>query len=231
MNEATAAGFPLLGTPSESDSMPTLDFPWTSLAKDLQFGPTEECIASTAIGSYTPTNDEFTGEFGFEDNPADPLTFAPRRNRKHTVDGLDPLSPSLLISGNQDFDAHHLADSSEARDTIFSEPSPASTRPARSRTSTSSATPVGESGASDIERHRERNRVAARKCRQKTKRNVAGLQRREKELGQQNKALVSCVRSLREEILDLKTEILKHSDCDNAVIQKYIANAARRQIE
>ncbi|KAI0863236.1 hypothetical protein F4860DRAFT_512055 [Xylaria cubensis] len=237
MNQATFANrslgkdiissldFALLSTPSESDSMAELDFPWTNLAKDSQ------CIASAIIGPYTPTDDEFTSGFELKDNAADPLTFAPRRSIEQSVDGLDPSSPSFLILGNQDFDADVLPYCHEAHDATSSEPSPTSTRPERSRASTCSATPVGQSGAPDIERQREKNRVAARKCRQKTKQNVAGLQRREKELGQQNKVLVSCVRSLREEVLDLKTEILKHSNCDNIIIQKYIANAARRQIE
>ncbi|TRX97765.1 hypothetical protein FHL15_001520 [Xylaria flabelliformis] len=252
MNEATFANrslgkdiissldFALLGTPSESDSMAELDFPWTNLAKDSQFSSTqyldhtagEGCIASAVIGPYTPTDDEFTSGFGLKDNPAGPLTFAPRRTLEQPVDGLDPSSPSFFILENQDFDADVLPYCDKAHDAASSEPSPTSTRPEGSSASACSATPVvGQSGAPDIERQREKNRVAARKCRQKTKQNVAGLRRREKELGQQNKVLVSCVRSLREEILDLKTEILKHSNCDNVIIQKYIANAARRQIE
>ncbi|KAI1756598.1 hypothetical protein F4782DRAFT_483271 [Xylaria castorea] len=234
--------FPVLGTPSESDRMPALDFPWTNLAKDLQFSPCptqcldnavgEECIPSNAIRPYASTDDEFNSEFGLEDNPADPLTFTPRRTIKQLVDRLDPLTASLLISGNQDFDADVLLDCDEAHDITSGEPSPTSTRPARRRTaSTCSATSVGQSGTPDIERHRERNRVAARKCRQKAKQNVAELQRSERELGLQNKVLRTHVRSLREDILDLKTEILKHSDCGNAIIQKYITNAARRQIQ
>ncbi|KAI1114760.1 hypothetical protein F5Y14DRAFT_450618 [Nemania sp. NC0429] len=83
----------------------------------------------------------------------------------------------------------------------------------------------------DMRQHREKNRVAARKCRQKAKDNAVELQRRERELRQQNKMLLGYVGSLREEILDLKDEILRHSDCGSGVIQNYIASAARRQME
>lgn len=94
----------------------------------------------------------------------------------------------------------------------------------------------GESSAeeaeeADMKQHREKNRVAARKCRQKAKDNAVELQRRESELRQQNKMLLGYVGSLREEILDLKDEILRHSDCNSGVIQNYIACAARRQME
>lgn len=82
-----------------------------------------------------------------------------------------------------------------------------------------------------MKQHREKNRVAARKCRQKAKDNAVELQRRESELRQQNKMLLGYVGSLREEILDLKDEILRHSDCNSGVIQNYIACAARRQME
>lgn len=90
---------------------------------------------------------------------------------------------------------------------------------------------VGVGAAADMKQHREKNRVAARKCRQKAKDNAVELQRRERELRQQNKMLLGYVGSLREEILDLKDEILRHSDCNSGVIQNYIASAARRQME
>ncbi|GAP83373.1 hypothetical protein SAMD00023353_0202770 [Rosellinia necatrix] len=80
----------------------------------------------------------------------------------------------------------------------------------------------------DIKLHRERNRAAARKCRQKAKRNTAGLQRHERELSHQNAALRGQVGSLRREVLDLKTEILRHAECNSCVIQTYIVNAANR---
>ncbi|KAI1633014.1 hypothetical protein F4809DRAFT_644828 [Biscogniauxia mediterranea] len=96
--------------------------------------------------------------------------------------------------------------------------------------SSSCASPV-ESGASyktaKHKRDRERNRVAAHKCRQKAKQSVEELQIRERELSQRNKILVGHAGCLREEILALKIEILQHSSCDSEIIQNYIAKAAR----
>ncbi|KAI0135140.1 hypothetical protein F4814DRAFT_443962 [Daldinia grandis] len=76
-------------------------------------------------------------------------------------------------------------------------------------------------------RNRERNRVAAHKCRQKAKQSMSELQIRERELSQQNRILQQHACSLRDEILDLKNEILKHSNCDSEIIQNYITRAAR----
>ncbi|KAF3062267.1 putative bzip transcription factor protein [Daldinia childiae] len=76
-------------------------------------------------------------------------------------------------------------------------------------------------------RNRERNRVAAHKCRQKAKQSMSELQIRERELSQQNRILLEHAGSLRDEILDLKNEILKHSNCDSDIIQNYISRAAR----
>lgn len=76
-------------------------------------------------------------------------------------------------------------------------------------------------------RNRERNRVAAHKCRQKAKQSMSELQTRERELSQQNRILLEHAGSLRDEILDLKNEILKHSNCDSDIIQNYISRAAR----
>ncbi|KAI1209034.1 uncharacterized protein F4807DRAFT_108322 [Annulohypoxylon truncatum] len=76
-------------------------------------------------------------------------------------------------------------------------------------------------------RNRERNRVAAHKCRQKAKQSMTDLQARERELSRQNRMLQEHAGSLRDEILDLKNEILRHSECNSDIIQNYIARAAR----
>ncbi|KAI2629513.1 hypothetical protein GGR54DRAFT_266370 [Hypoxylon sp. NC1633] len=76
-------------------------------------------------------------------------------------------------------------------------------------------------------RNRERNRVAAHKCRQKAKQSMSDLQVRERELSKHNRSLHDQAGCLRDEILGLKHEILRHSGCDSDIIQNYIARAAR----
>ncbi|KAL7629126.1 hypothetical protein AAE478_000645 [Parahypoxylon ruwenzoriense] len=85
----------------------------------------------------------------------------------------------------------------------------------------------GGGGATKSKRNRERNRVAAHKCRQKAKQSMSNLQAQERELSQHNRLLQEHAGYLRDEVLDLKNEILRHSSCDSDIIQNYIARAAR----
>ncbi|KXJ84999.1 hypothetical protein Micbo1qcDRAFT_103002, partial [Microdochium bolleyi] len=69
---------------------------------------------------------------------------------------------------------------------------------------------------------REKNRRAATKYRNKTKCEVTKLQETEKQLSKKNSILSAHVKELRDEILALKTEILRHGTCKDQVIHGYI---------
>lgn len=72
----------------------------------------------------------------------------------------------------------------------------------------------------------ERNRVAASKCRQKKKEWTQNLENRARELQKNNHQLRIVVESCRQEILFLKGELLKHSQCESESIQTYINSEA-----
>ncbi|KAI0432188.1 hypothetical protein F5Y09DRAFT_160455 [Xylaria sp. FL1042] len=75
---------------------------------------------------------------------------------------------------------------------------------------------------------RNRNRLAAAKCRKKAKRGVDELQQRERDLLRENKMLNAQACLLREEVLQLKAEILRHNKCENDFISQYIQKTAKR---
>ncbi|TRX91295.1 hypothetical protein FHL15_007900 [Xylaria flabelliformis] len=77
------------------------------------------------------------------------------------------------------------------------------------------------------QKKRNRNRLAAAKCRKKAKRGVDDLQQRERDLLRENKMLNAEAGLLREEVLQLKSEILRHSNCDSEYIHHYIQKAAK----
>lgn len=77
-------------------------------------------------------------------------------------------------------------------------------------------------------RSRERNRLAASRCREKSKQYMTELRWKEREQAQRKEMLASHVCALKEEVLALKTEILKHAYCDCDHIQNYLASAARQ---
>jgi len=172
-----------------------------------------------------------------------PLIHAPGQDGKHTVD-VNSVHPWQLGASIR----YHLKSTDEPRkdddeefETASSEldrqrqDSSASTIPtlplSSDSTSTSLDSPADQTNnATSTKHHRERNRIAARKCRQKAKQSVSKLQQRERDLHERNKMLLNYAASLREEILYLKNEILRHSDCNSSLIQEYITNAARRQM-
>ncbi|KAI1083122.1 hypothetical protein F5B20DRAFT_447427 [Whalleya microplaca] len=74
---------------------------------------------------------------------------------------------------------------------------------------------------------RERNCIAARKCRTKAKQRMTELQERERKESQRNRLLSDYIETLRGEVVELKNEILRHSQCDSEIIQNYIQRAAQ----
>ncbi|KAG6357807.1 hypothetical protein INS49_013686 [Diaporthe citri] len=74
---------------------------------------------------------------------------------------------------------------------------------------------------------RARNREAANRCRAKSKVAVAELEATERAMGAEHQALTQTARSLRDEVLQLKNQLLMHGNCDDGLIQQYLANSAR----
>ena len=76
----------------------------------------------------------------------------------------------------------------------------------------------------DVKRSKflERNRVAASKCRQKKKEWTQNLENKARELQKNNSSLRLMVDSLRQEVIFLKGEMLKHSTCNCEQIQKFL---------
>ncbi|KAH7012561.1 uncharacterized protein B0I36DRAFT_339631, partial [Microdochium trichocladiopsis] len=75
---------------------------------------------------------------------------------------------------------------------------------------------------------REKNRRAATKYRNKTRCEITELQETVTQLSEKNSILSAHVKELRDEILALKMEILRHGICKDQVIQDYILGKARK---
>ncbi|KAF2134943.1 hypothetical protein P153DRAFT_362655 [Dothidotthia symphoricarpi CBS 119687] len=74
--------------------------------------------------------------------------------------------------------------------------------------------------------HLEKNRVAAHKCRQRKKEYIGGLEGRAREFSTKNKQLKENVAMLREEVLSLKNEVLRHAGCGFWAVDEYLARCA-----
>nr|CDP22804.1 Putative protein of unknown function [Podospora anserina S mat+] len=75
---------------------------------------------------------------------------------------------------------------------------------------------------------RFRNRQAAIRYRVKTQAAAAQLEAEEQEISSRRKSLLTSVGQLKDEVYNLKNEVLKHADCDCPLIQAYLAHAARQ---
>ncbi|KAL8813391.1 MAG: hypothetical protein Q9200_000289 [Gallowayella weberi] len=77
------------------------------------------------------------------------------------------------------------------------------------------------SSAEEVRRSKflERNRVAASKCRQKKKEWTQNLENRARDLQKENQSLRIMIDSMREEMLFIKSEMLKHTTCGCEEIQ------------
>jgi hypothetical protein len=74
--------------------------------------------------------------------------------------------------------------------------------------------------------HLEKNRVAAHKCRQRKKEYINSLEGRAREHSAKNKLLKENVAILREEVLGLKNEVLRHAGCGFWAVDEYLARCA-----
>lgn len=105
--------------------------------------------------------------------------------------------------------------------------------PTRARRSRKEETDDEEETPKDPRRKRilERNRVAATKCRLRKRDESSALASQEQAMGDQNRYLSTSFDQLTTEIYHLKTQLLQHTDCSCVLIQKYIANEARKSVD
>jgi hypothetical protein len=86
--------------------------------------------------------------------------------------------------------------------------------------------PEGFSSYRTREDHLQKGRQAAQKCRERKKDYVRNLENLASEATTRNEALKETVTKLREEVLSLKDEVLRHAGCGVWSIDEYIAQCA-----
>ncbi|OQD86519.1 hypothetical protein PENANT_c007G02224 [Penicillium antarcticum] len=74
----------------------------------------------------------------------------------------------------------------------------------------------------------ERNRLAASKCRQKKKEHTQQLEFHFKHQSEKHSALMTEIARLRSEVLGLKNEVLKHSQCGDEPIKMHLAQMLKK---
>lgn len=147
----------------------------------------------TPPSDNTPSGDVWTGKSG-EQEQQQTIAASTGRRRKQTSQASQASEPTTT------------------------------TRRRKSTSSRKQSTPSTVKEETDEKRSKflERNRVAASKCRQKKKEWTTNLEQRARELQNSKNHLSMVVGSLREEMLYLKGEVLKHNNCNCSSMREYL---------
>ncbi|MCJ1449228.1 MAG: hypothetical protein MMC23_009748 [Stictis urceolatum] len=114
-----------------------------------------------------------------------------------------------------------------SKPTSRAEPSAADQQPQKRTRRTSKRNPPSlEAEREKREKLLERNRVAASKCRQKRKSYTNTLEEQARELQVRKSSLSALANSLKDEVLFLKGQMLRHSDCGCSRVRDYLNNEA-----
>ncbi|TGZ76468.1 hypothetical protein EX30DRAFT_246903 [Ascodesmis nigricans] len=205
------------GSPSKYSHQPGDISPLDSL---ICSGPVES--SRTIHGQVTPPEDTISPRM----RPINPALVLPLE--------ITPPEGSPITSPQMSNPNHRgMSLSSEAGTTASGQKRRSSSAQSNARKQRKSVSDNDPPEVQEAKRKRflERNRVAASKCRQKKKAWMQDLEQEAREAQAMSKQLKACVSMFKEEILQLKSELLKHNTCDCTPIRQYLSNEALRLAE
>ncbi|KAK4154069.1 hypothetical protein C8A00DRAFT_33172 [Chaetomidium leptoderma] len=126
-----------------------------------------------------------------------------------------PPPGSVALDGSAEGDTSLIDATSSSRETP---PSPSSGRPSRQSATTNPGTAA---------RTRARNKAAATRYRIKMQNDIAKAEEKKRDAEFQRDSRLACVNQLREEVLQLKSELLEQASCGCPLIQGYLSDVAR----
>ncbi|KAI9792660.1 MAG: hypothetical protein M1835_007721 [Candelina submexicana] len=197
------------------DTFQPLLSPLHSMLTDTQTTDTR-----SRYGQVTPPMDEAPGSMMVDGAFGYGQSLAPKSNFQRR-----PTGPST-DEGEVNSKRKRVEESPEHTNGAASKAS--STKRQRKSSTRSKPEPTSPKGSmnpqDDVKRSKflERNRVAASKCRQKKKEWTSNLEAKARDLQNSKTQLAIMVSSLKEEMLFLKGELLKHSNCNCTRIRDYL---------
>ncbi|EGR46862.1 uncharacterized protein TRIREDRAFT_109538 [Trichoderma reesei QM6a] len=202
----------MMGPESTTTSMqyplPTTLDTWSTLFEPLDFAP--------------PTQDMGMMEAGFQSDAASPMS--PFRKSEHDFgSSMSPFEGTLSLDespGNTSISTG-LSESGATRGT--DQKTSKTTTPKRSRRRHS------EAEKKDL--IKQRNRVAASKCRQKKKEKVDELKEIKSSLERRNSELQLEYQRLRQELGQVKSHLIRHTDCNDPNIDRWVENEAKSYVQ
>ncbi|KAL7816144.1 hypothetical protein V8C26DRAFT_93027 [Trichoderma gracile] len=180
---------------------------WSSLFEPLDFAP--------------PTQDMGMMETGFQSDSASPMS--PFRKSEH--DFGSSMSP---LEGTIDLDD---SPGNTSVSTGLSESGTRSTDQKTAKTATPKRSRRRRSEAEKKDIIKQRNRVAASKCRQKKKEKVDELKEMKSSLERRNSELQLEYQRLRQELGEVKSHLIRHTDCNDPNIDRWVENEAKCYVQ
>ncbi|MCJ1317853.1 hypothetical protein MMC15_003180 [Xylographa vitiligo] len=210
---------PQAPSPPTSAKQPPLNWPYNEFQSSQQ--PARGPLHNITTQNYSQNPRIEYGQV----TPPDDLSAADFEHEKHKAGYSSHSTNRHQISDAQDSGKRKRSSNAVADDT------PKSSK--RSRRSTKSklagrASNVELQSPEEEKRSKflERNRVAASKCRQKKKEWTNNLEARARELQNSKNQMAMMVTSLKEEVMWLKGEMLKHTGCGCVQIRDYLTKQA-----
>ncbi|KAL6866711.1 hypothetical protein J3F83DRAFT_740901 [Trichoderma novae-zelandiae] len=188
--------------------LPTSFESWSSLFEPLDFPP--------------PAQDLRMIENDFQSDSASPVS--PLRKTGH--DFGSPLSPleDMLDLDESPGNTSISTGRSESGTSSADRKAPSTTKAKRSRRRRCSETEKRDM-------IKQRNRVAASKCRQKKKEKVDELKEMKSSLEARNKQLHLEFQRLRQELGQIKSQLIHHTDCGDPNINRWVENEAQSYVQ
>ncbi|TFB01127.1 hypothetical protein CCMA1212_006700 [Trichoderma ghanense] len=190
-------------------SMPTSFDPWTSLLEPMDFPPAGQDMGmmETELQSYSASPES---PFHKADNDFD--------------SSLSPLEDLLDMDESSGNTSISTGRSESGGAGSADKQTPETVKAKRSRRRRRSETEKRDM-------IKQRNRVAASKCRQKKKEKVDELKEMKSSLERRNSELQLEYQRLRQELGQVKSHLIRHTDCNDPNIDRWVENEAKCYVQ
>lgn len=229
---ACTQGNPAAGAMPFSYSAPSLE-PWTSLFDSM--GDFSQATQDPGLMDSDPYSDT-ASSFSFGNDQSAQFIMSPTQGASSFNPDDSPSNTSIAsnsvlgASSKTETSTNTNTDINTNINTNIDVSNPTTKRsapkPAKSTKSKGGARRT-RSSSDKKEQVKQRNRVAASKCRQKKKVNVDKLKEMQAHLQAQNDRLREEFKNLREEVGQIKNHLINHTECNDANINRWVENEAK----
>ncbi|KAF2192738.1 hypothetical protein K469DRAFT_717331 [Zopfia rhizophila CBS 207.26] len=215
-----------LGSPNNTTAPPST--PTSATLPSFPIG-----ISPLKFGQITPPHEPSSAHsrrestrsnFSFTVEQPHTKTLLPPEKQSSAPGEKPPLQAPVLEIPSTSIERRQTPKEHISHTPPYPPPSSQATKPAKRSRGRPKLQPAIANSNSPSEReiHKQKNRIAAQKCRQRQKHYIQDLETRGREVTTTNKRLKEQVVVLTDELLMLKNEVLNHAGCDMEGMEGYL---------